>query len=358
MCLVRTVDGIGEVRLSGPPAHLPTLYTGFEDYHHPRLARLRDRYKIDEAVDGVVGEFDRFLSLRNWVHSQWVLDQSQTVSGDALEILEQASRGVRFCCGHSMVVLQAVMASFGYVVRNLGIERDHRVGEGFHHGVNEVWSNHYAKWVVLDATYDVHYERDGTPLSALELHEAARADGGKGIVKMRGTDRRPYPMEESDALEASVRTYWWTAWHLRMDPFTHPYWAGADRLMVYDNDAFRSGTWLRQQGDRRVSHWAYGADAFVPVSDRHQVEWTPGVPDLTFHVEGPGQVRVDLRSATPNLRDYGIRLNGKGEHSATGRGIRWLLREGTNRLVAHTRNLFGVDGPGVQAVLEAEGGVV
>lgn len=100
MCLVRTVDGIGEVRLSGPPAHLPILYTGFEDYHHPRLARLRDRYKIDEAVDGVVGEFDRFLSLRNWVHSQWVLDQSQTVSGDALEILEQASRGVRFCCGH------------------------------------------------------------------------------------------------------------------------------------------------------------------------------------------------------------------------------------------------------------------
>lgn len=188
----------------------------------------------------------------------------------------------------------------------------------------------------------------------LQLH----AGGGKGIVKMRGTDRRPCAMEESDALEASVRTYWWTAWHLRMDPFTHPYWAGADRLMVYDNDAFRSDTWLRQQGDRRVSHWAYGADAFVPVSDRHQVEWTPGVPDLTFHVEGPGQVRVDLRSATPNLRDYGIRLNGKGEHSATGRGIRWLLREGTNRLVAHTRNLFGVDGPGVQAVLEAEGGVV
>ena len=57
-----------------------------------------------------------------------------------------------------------------FVVRDLGVDRNHEdLGKSMHHGVNEVWSNDYAKWVLLDAKYDIHYERAGTPLSALQV---------------------------------------------------------------------------------------------------------------------------------------------------------------------------------------------
>ncbi len=55
------------------------------------------------------------------------------------------------------------------------------LGRSLHHGVNEVWSSDHAKWVLFDAKYDVHFERDGVPQSELELHEAVRVDGGRGI---------------------------------------------------------------------------------------------------------------------------------------------------------------------------------
>ena len=40
------------------------------------------------------------------------------------------------------------------------------------HAVAEVWSNEYRKWVMMDPDINVHYERDGTPLNALEIREA------------------------------------------------------------------------------------------------------------------------------------------------------------------------------------------
>ena len=123
---------------------------------------------------------------------------TRTSLGDAFEILEKAKTGAGFYCTHSMRVQHAVMTAMGYVVRDLGVDSDHLVfGKSNHHGVNEVWSNEYAKWVLLDAKYDIHFERAGVPLSALELHEAVRADLGKGIVKVAGTGPARGPYERS-----------------------------------------------------------------------------------------------------------------------------------------------------------------
>ena len=97
-----------------------------------------------------------------------------------------------------MAVQQAVLSAMGYVARNVLVDRNHEdLGRSLHHGVNEVWSNDYAKWVLLDAKYDIHFERDGVPLSALQLHEAVRADGGRSIVMVRGVERREVPMDDS-----------------------------------------------------------------------------------------------------------------------------------------------------------------
>jgi hypothetical protein len=345
---------IFKARISGPQLRPPELFQGFEDYYNPRLKRLRDEYELDKVVAGEPSEFRRMLKLRHWVHSRWPIDNNQRFSGDAFAILEQAKAGAGFNCSHSMAVQQAVMSSLGYIARNLGVDCNHEeLGRNAHHGVNEVWSNEYAKWVLLDAKYDIHFERDGVPLSALELHEGVRADGGRGIVKMQGVDRRQTAMRAPEYPENGISNYWWVSFHVRQDPFSHPHWSGGNRLIVLDNAAFRETTWHRDHGSGLTKHWAYAARAFVP-TDLHQIEWTPGVPDLRVRRASPQELDVDVRSATPNFETYVVCLNG-GESCTDADGqLRWKLQPGQNTLQVRSRNLFGVEGPAVTAMVEFE----
>jgi hypothetical protein len=212
--------------VSGPQFHGPEIFAAVEDYHNPRLKRLRDEYGLEKVIAGEPREFRRQLNLRHWIHTRWPIDNDQKEGGDAFAILEKAKTGAGFHCSHSLTVQHAVMVALGFVVRDLGIDRNHEdLGRSTHHGVNEVWSNDYAKWVLFDAKYDIHFEREGLPLSALELHEAVRADGGKGIVKLKGVDRRSTPMDAPDEPEATVRAYWWVSYYLRPAPFTEPRWS-------------------------------------------------------------------------------------------------------------------------------------
>lgn len=340
--------------LNGPRFHPPEVLAGIEDYHNPRLKRLRDEYGLEKVIAGESKEFRRLLKLRHWVHSRWPIDNDQQEGGDAFAILEKAKTGAGFHCSHSLAVQHAVMASMGYVVRDLGVDRNHEdLGRSIHHGVNEVWSNDYAKWVLLDAKYDIHFERNGIPLSALELHEAVRADCGKGIAKMIGVEHRPAPMDTPNAPEATIRSYWWTSYYLRPSPFTEPHWSGGNRLLVLDNDAFRHAIWYRAGKDGRlVKHWAYAADAFLLTRNRHEIEWTPGVPDLRARQVAPNVIEVQLRSATPNFKTYLIRLNGGSWKPLSGDRTKWTLGAGKNEFEARTHNLAGVEGPVISAVVE------
>jgi hypothetical protein len=332
--------------VSGPRLFEPEQFQGFEDFHNPRLKRIRSEYRLDQVVAGETDEFRKLLRLRHWVNRRWPIDNDQNFSGDAFAILEKAKTGAGFHCSHCMTVQHALFTAMGFVARRLGVDRNHEdFGKSIHHGVNEVWSNQYAKWVLLDAKYDHHFERDGVPLSALEIHDAVRADGGRGVKKVVGIERKEVPMEDPAAPEASVRGYWWISYYLQQNSFSQPHWAGNNRLLIPDDAGFRQTTWYRGGDSGLVKHWAYGAGAFIPVRDRRELEWTPGVVELRVRQEGPRELAVDLHSATPNLQCYRVRVNGGEWRSVEDSGSRWRLKSGSNRLEARTRNLFGVEGP-------------
>lgn len=347
---------ISAATVAGPRFASPELFQGFEDYHHPSLRRLRTTYGLDRVVAGETDEFRKMLRLRHWVFSRWPIDNDQRFSGDAFAILEKAKTGAGFNCSHSMTVQYAVLTSMGFVARRLGVDRNHEdFGRSIHHGVNEVWSNRFAKWVLLDAKYDVHYEREGVPLSALEIHEAVRADGARGVKKVQGLERCEIPMENAETPEASVRGYWWASYYMQQNSFTQPHWSGNDRLAVYDSAAFRETTWYRGTSDGLMKHWAYAAGAFIPTRNRRELDWTPGVPDLRARQAAPGalwaMLAVGLRSATPNFECYRVRVNGGAWRSLEGTSCPWRLAEGVNTLEVRTRNLFGVEGPVVTATV-------
>lgn len=337
---------IRSATISGPEATMPEFFQGFEDYYNPRLKELRRRYQIDRAIKGETNEFRKILKLRHWIHSQWPIDNSQRFGGDAFAILEHAKTGAGFHCSHCMVVQKAVMSAFGFVARNLGVDRNHKdLGKSAHHGVNEVWSNDYAKWVLVDAKYDIHFERRGVPLSALELHEAVRKNGGRGVVKVRGVWRRKVPMINPKTPESTIRSYWWVSYHTRQDTFTQPHWSGGSRLVIFDNEAFRHTTWYRSNGSRNVKHWAYEAGAFIPVANRRQIDWTSGVPLIRAAQFANDRISLRIVSATPNFKQYRYRVDGGPWRASADGKLRWKLQKGANVLEVHTRNLFGVGGP-------------
>jgi hypothetical protein len=340
--------------VTGMMLHSPELFNTVEDYYNPRLQRLRDEYKLDAVTGDSGSEFERMLRLRNWVHTRWPIDNDQSFSGDTFAILEEAKKGAGFYCTHSSRVQHAAMTAMGYVVRNLGVDCNHEeLNRSTHHGVNEVWSNDYGKWILLDAKYDVHYESDGLPLSALEIHEAVRRDGGRDVIKVQGPHRRPVPMKGFGYPASSVFGYWWVAYRVRQNMFTQPHWSGGSRLVIFDNEAFRNTVWFRGGADGSLSpHWAYRAGAFVPTSDRQQIEWTPGVPGLRVRQVSTGILEVRVRSTTPNFKTYLIRIDDGAEQSILDGRLRWHLNKGQNVLEVRSINLFGVSGPEVKAKVQ------
>jgi hypothetical protein len=346
------IDGvpssIREATVSGPVFRAPEVFQGAEDYHNPRIQQLRSEYDFLEEIANEGDEFGKILRLRHWVYRQWPVDNEQRFNGDAFAILEKARDGQGFHCAHSMTVQQAVLTAAGYVARNLGIDTDHRkFGRSYHHGINEVWSNDYAKWVALDAKYDIHFEREGAPLSALELHEAVRAGSSQEVRMVEGPDRRPVRMGQPGEDQATIESYWWISYHIRQNSFTQPHVSGGSWLVVPYNEAFRSQTWHRGAGATLGPHWAYAAKAFIPVASRHHIEWTPGVTSLArTEPMIEGQLRIQPRSATPNLKDYLCRINGgRWRPIDPGQAIVWPLEEGKNAIEVRTRNMFGVEGP-------------
>ncbi len=341
---------IAEAAISGQPFHAPNDFYAFEESRSPRIKRLREEYRLDEVVQGEESEFARMLKLRHWVHSRWPIDNKQQFSGGALEILEEAKTGAGFQCAHSMRVQHAVMTAMGFVTRDLGVDRDDKeLGSG-HHGVNEVWSNQYAKWVLMDAKYDIHFERDGLPLSAMELHEAIRANQATKITKVQGPPREVVPMKGLGYPESNVLSYWWVSYHVALDGFTGS--TRDSRLVVLDNEPFRNTTWYRAGRDGLKKHWAYAAKSFIPTTDRHRIQWTPGVPELQVRQVSHGQLDVTFRSVTPNLKTYQVRLDQGPWKSIDGDQFRWVLGSGNNSIDVRTQNDFDSLGPTVTATLQ------
>jgi hypothetical protein len=161
------------------------LFRAFENYYSPRISQLRSRYGLDAVVAGESDEWKRILLLRHWIKLHIAIDNA---------ILDAALKGGKFHCTHFSIVQHAVLNSFGYVTRRLGCGPGLK-DDGGHHGVNEVWVNEFSKWVLIDAKYDAHFEKDGVPLSALEIRDEVWRDGAKSVVCVVGPDRKPIPQQ-------------------------------------------------------------------------------------------------------------------------------------------------------------------
>jgi hypothetical protein len=318
------------------------LFRAFENYYSPRISQLRSRYGLDAVVADESDEWKRILLLRHWIKSHIAIDNDNPTQtrGDSFAILDAALKGGKFHCTHFSIVQHAVLNSFGYVTRRLGCGPGLK-DDGGHHGVNEVWVNKFSKWVLIDSKYDAHFEKDGVPLSALEIRDEVWRDGAKSVVCVVGPERKPMkPDPVTGKSETRPDTYRWCSWETDTNRFTTFPARPTSTLVVLDDEIFRSNTWYRDG----KPHWAYNTPYFIKTTRRDWIEWTPNVIASKVTIRGDKAI-VFLSSYTPNFRSFQMR--GKdGIWSDCDEQVELSLdRRDVNRFVFRTINLFGVAGP-------------
>ncbi|MFB3891201.1 MAG: transglutaminase domain-containing protein [Phycisphaerae bacterium] len=322
------------------PRYCPNeLFPAFEDFHSPRMAQLRARYKLDDVVKGESDEWKRILLLRHWIASNIRIenDNPTPTKMDAFAIMDAALKGGGFHCAHTSIVQHAVLNSYGYVTRRLGCGPGTKE-RGGHHGVNEVWVNKFAKWVLIDAKYDLHFEKDGVPLSALEIRDEVWADGGKSVKACFGPDGKG-PRNKFNDWEVSPETYRWCSWETSTNWFTHTPAARSSTLVMLDDQRFRENTWLRDG----KPHWALKTPYLIATPNRSWIEWTPNVISSAVKLSGE-KATVTLNSFTPNIRSYQVKA-GDGQWTDCEDQVELPLKKEMNRFTFRAVNLFGVSGP-------------
>lgn len=318
------------------------MFRAFEDYYSPRVRQLKARYGLEAVVAGESDEWRRILLLRHWIKSHVAIDNEHPTPtrGDTFAILDAALKGGKFHCTHFSIVQHAVLNSFGYVTRRLGCGPGLK-DDGGHHGVNEVWVNKFSKWVLIDAKYDAHFEKDGVPLSALEIRDQLWRDGAKSVVRAVGPNRRPMkPDPKTGKWETRPDTYRWCSWETDTNRFTTFPAPSTSTLVVLDDENFRKNTWYRDG----KPHWAYGTPYFIRTTGRDWIEWTPNVIRSKVTIEG-NKAHVFLRSCTPNFRSF-QKMDKDGAWKDCPEEVELTLdMHARTRVVFRTMNLFGVTGP-------------
>jgi len=296
------------------PKFVPnTAFGAAEDLTSPRFEAFRKKYQLDTIFHDEKDEFKRILLLRNWTRKHIMIsdfEDDYPGKNTAEGILDAALKGQGFHCGHYMVVQNAVMNAYGYITRCLGAGPGVKGGPDGHHGSNEIWSNTFQKWFLSDAKYNHHFEKNGVPLSVLEVRDEFLKNGAADLQVMKGPDRKVIELDSTKAKKGGYRywkpkdfaqTYTWIEFEQANDRFTH--WPDNEKalniLNMYADDYFNRNTWIWDG----KPHWAYNTQHMVKISDRNAFEWTPNTIETKVNLNGDSAY-VQLHSITPNLKSY------------------------------------------------------
>jgi hypothetical protein len=326
------------------PAYKPnTVFESFEEIS-PASDHLIAKYRLDTVVNGETNEFKRILLLRHWLVSIIAIeDFGEPYPGqwNVEYMLDHALEGQGYHCAHFMRIQNAVMSAFGYVTRTLGSGPGVKGENDGHHGINEIWLNRYNKWFLSDAKYDHHFEKDGIPLSALEVRDEFLKNQAVDIQSVKGPARVPFDFDEAAGLSHTdfAALYTWISWDAHNNRFTlWPYYT--ELLIMYEDDFYRNNTWYR--GGR--PHWAYGSDYLKLVQDRDEIYFTPNTISSKTVING-NVARIELVSFTPNLKGYQMKKLPGDEWVGVDPEFDIKLKSRKYDLVFRTENLAGVTGP-------------
>lgn len=318
----------------------------YQPYDEPRLHELRRRYHLDDVVAGAVNDFAAIVRLRTWTRAQFKRQDYQpfTSTIDALEVLDRNWRdhGETYSpdrhidpCKLFPYLYSQVVLSMGHQARLVSVN----------HGLVEVWSNHYRKWVAMDAELDLHYMKDDTPLNMIDLLEENYSSGPTRVhvvcgERLPGGENTTLVHLGCETLEAWRLVKWFNT-HLdlvemRNDWVTNRYFRG--------HPACSEGSSL-VYADPRVKEPLDFWHRLRPVtSNKSEFYWTLNQAEILASRPTGRTLELGFRTFTPNFESYEILVDSQAPVPCRNSTFRWELREGVNTIAVRPVNRFGVRG--------------
>ncbi|MGD9496458.1 MAG: transglutaminase domain-containing protein [Armatimonadota bacterium] len=333
--------------------------TQWPDPDCDRLTTLREEFALDEVIVGCGSDFEALLALKRWVRSRWDHGWSRafTTVKDGLDILREAARGEQFTCGFYGTVFVDCATALGFPARKVSVglcdcsfPRDHRVGN-VGHSVAEAWCNQHAKWIMFDPDLNAYYERDGVPLSALEIGDAWLSGKAEEVEMVQDEPAfvnpsgaclevlgELYPELAEDAEQRIRLNFERFGRHRAID-----YYA---RVRIGDLE------WLDPRCPPTfVRHFApSGRSRFTS----HRPDLYPSLNMVRMGAEpswdaAGASLAIDFEHCTPWFSHYEVRVDG-GNWERCQESLQWGLHEGVNVLECRAVNRRGW--PGVVSRLD------
>lgn len=351
-----TVPGLVAQVQQGPslPPGDAGLPVRFEHFDAPRIRQLAAREGLEAVVAGAADEFETVLRLKEWVAAQFPHTNPEPYPPwDALIILDAIRGGLTggFCAQYSQVLLQS-LAAFGFPARYVEVGT---TANPYNHYPLEFWSNQFNKWVLLDADFNLHFERNGLPLSALEVHEALVSGAAASVEVVQGAFRTGHPSPDDWPL-GTRELYYYLRYHLKADHVWAPAEAPFDRWndMVEWTDS-RTAPW---ESSTVVSQFPHEKLTARTTSDRAVAEAPLNRLWVTPRVTTGHTVALDLAHDMPQIAGAQFRII-----DDTGQPGPWqphgsptlLWPVGTSDRAIEVRgvNLRGITGPATRVELVA-----
>jgi hypothetical protein len=338
----------------------------------PRLKLLRERYKLDEVIAPGKTELEQLMLLRYWVRNQWHTawgnhPQPWMPPWDAHIILESKDQPdcLTMCTHYAAVFTQCCLA-LGWNARHCILD---------HHCVAEVFVNEKARWVMMDAgnsaqrgDVGLHFEDDGMPMSALELHHLQQGKRKGDKVMVRFT-----PKQLSDKITHLCRPAPATKEKYPPRPDSVPLAelknypvCGLENYRRYAMPPRNNYLSSLLPGELYQGWSEYFFDGYYWIGDsRHQ----PTVsPEYSLHLyrpmdidwplnwcrlhaiptDKPHQYRIDIETMTPNLARLEMKMSSAKDWQPTPATLTWTLQPGENLLEVRSVNAWGKAGPVAQ----------
>jgi hypothetical protein len=335
-----------------------------ESYGVRELAELRATYDFGEYVAAGKTELERMFLLQDWVYRRVAYGGARKYVDlrNSLTILEKAGEGEVFWCNNIAAVFMQCAVSLGWTARYAFL----RSPEGDAHVTNDIWSNELKKWIMVDATWNLHLERNGEVLSIPEVRDVWHRRGMADLVYIfgAGVDEKRYtvadmPIERTD----SKLWHWWPV-DEKWISFTHAV------AYVMRNDFFSieggngGSIWsdivtIRDGYDEDDPYWEFAGrpgasnlrELFHDVN-RVDVRLVPSYETSAARRKGrapPEEMRVwfdafGRNNFTPNLDHFLVQVNGGAWNVSSG-DLAFQPRRGVNRILVRAVNKFGVQGP-------------
>jgi len=351
--LLNTPTGIQSIQLVGL-SNEKIIQSGhgfsYQPYDEKRLAALRKEYKLDEVVASARDEFEAMVLLRNWTRSQFRRVDYQFLmrNFDVLQILKGNIRNTAGAphnpatqfrpCHFFPLFYSQVLLSMGYQPRLVRIS--HAEERGYNgHGMTEVWSNQFRKWITMDPDLNIYYEKDGIPLNLVEVHNERYSKEPLAVKIVPGVHTSAdFDLSKIPDIKEMIRYHSYVQIvDMRNDWMTNHYFRGHPK-----------------RSDRASLFWV--DDKMPPVfnfstktSNVNDFYWTLNQTEIWVRKEGNmgSQASLAFKTFTPNFKHFEIIIDDAKKVISTEPLYVWDLNPGRNTLSVRSVNQSGV--PGIQS---------